>query len=177
MSNKNSIICAIDFDGTCVTHEYPKIGKDIGAVPVLKRLVAEGYKLMLWTMRGTKKVEDGDSVNDTLAEAVEWFKHNGIELWGINENPEQKASGWTNSNKQYAQLYIDDAALGCPLLQEYRWAPVAQGIETTTHGQNSKQVPIGRPFVNWQAVEDGLEKQGILTPKTKENGEQTTNNV
>jgi len=26
-------IC-IDFDGTCVTHEFPKVGKDIGAVPV-----------------------------------------------------------------------------------------------------------------------------------------------
>ena len=27
---------AIDFDGTVVTHEYPKVGRDIGAVPVLK---------------------------------------------------------------------------------------------------------------------------------------------
>ena len=25
----------IDFDGTCVAHEFPKVGKDIGAVPVL----------------------------------------------------------------------------------------------------------------------------------------------
>ena len=175
MSNK--LIIAIDFDGTCVTHEYPKIGKDIGAVPVLKRLVGEGHKLMLWTMRGNKPTQNGDSVVNTLSEAVQWFKDNGIELWGVNENPEQKASGWTNSNKQYAQLYIDDAALGCPLLQEYQWRPVAQGIETTTHGQNSIQVPIGRPFVNWEAVEDGLEKQGILTPKTKNNGEQTTDNV
>ena len=31
-------IC-VDFDGTCVTHEFPKVGKDIGAVPVLKKLV------------------------------------------------------------------------------------------------------------------------------------------
>lgn len=40
-------IC-IDFDGTCVTHEYPKIGKDIGAVPVLKRLIETGNKLILF---------------------------------------------------------------------------------------------------------------------------------
>jgi len=33
-------IC-IDFDGTCVTHEFPKVGKDIGAVPVLKKLVTQ----------------------------------------------------------------------------------------------------------------------------------------
>ncbi len=25
------MIIAIDFDGTCVTHMYPKIGRDIGA--------------------------------------------------------------------------------------------------------------------------------------------------
>lgn len=29
-------IIGIDFDGTVVTHDFPKIGKDIGAVPVLK---------------------------------------------------------------------------------------------------------------------------------------------
>ena len=31
---------AIDFDGTCVTHEFPLVGKDIGAAPVLKALAA-----------------------------------------------------------------------------------------------------------------------------------------
>ena len=45
------MIIAIDFDGTCVTHEYPYIGKDIGAVPVLQRLVKAGHELILWTMR------------------------------------------------------------------------------------------------------------------------------
>jgi len=29
------MIIAIDFDGTCVTHDYPAIGKDIGAIRVL----------------------------------------------------------------------------------------------------------------------------------------------
>ena len=48
----------IDFDGTCVTHEYPKIGKDIGAVPVLKELVEKGHKLILNTMRSGKELED-----------------------------------------------------------------------------------------------------------------------
>jgi hypothetical protein len=36
---KESIVIAVDFDGTCVTHEYPRVGQDIGAVPVLKKLV------------------------------------------------------------------------------------------------------------------------------------------
>lgn len=129
---------AVDFDGTCVTHEYPKVGEDIGAVPVLKALVEKGHRLMLWTMRGNKPTSEG--VN-TLQDAVDWFKKNDILLWGINENPEQKLSGWTNSNKQYAQLYIDDTALGCPLM--YDW-----GIE--------------RPFVNWREVEKMLKEKGIL---------------
>ena len=37
-------IIAVDFDGTCVTHEYPKVGRDIGAAAVLKDLVAAGHK-------------------------------------------------------------------------------------------------------------------------------------
>ena len=49
------MIIAIDFDGTCVTHEYPKIGKDIGAVDTLRALVAKGHKLILWTMRDKKE--------------------------------------------------------------------------------------------------------------------------
>lgn len=29
------MIIAVDFDGTCVTHEFPKVGKDIGAVTLI----------------------------------------------------------------------------------------------------------------------------------------------
>lgn len=41
----------IDFDGTCVTHEFPEVGKDIGAVSVLKELIKSGHNLILFTMR------------------------------------------------------------------------------------------------------------------------------
>ena len=51
--------------------------------------------------------------NDTLQDAIDWFKENGIPLWGINENPNQKE--WTSSPKIYANIYIDDTALGIPL--------------------------------------------------------------
>ena len=92
----------IDFDGTCVTHEYPKVGKDIGAVPVLKKLTDSGHLLILNTMRSGKELDD----------AAQWFIDNDIPLYGVNENPSQKS--WTLSPKVYAHLYIDDAALGCP---------------------------------------------------------------
>lgn len=121
---------AIDFDGTCVTHDYPRIGKDIHAIPVLKRLVANGHKLILNTMRS----------GDELADAIQWFIDNNIELFGVNENPTQKS--WTASPKVYAHMYIDDAAFGCPLLS----------------------VPelSDRPFVNWPWIELKLTQMEII---------------
>ena len=121
---------AIDFDGTCVTHDYPRIGKEIGATKVLKRLVEAGHKLILNTMRSDKELQD----------AVNWFKKNGIELYGVNENPTQKR--WTNSPKVYAHMYIDDAALGCPLIN----APELSN----------------RPFVDWDSIDRQLIQKGII---------------
>lgn len=56
--NKDMLAIAVDFDGTCVTHEYPDVGKDIGAIPVLKELVDKGHKLILFTMRDGKELQD-----------------------------------------------------------------------------------------------------------------------
>jgi hypothetical protein len=102
-------IINIDFDGSVVTHEYPRVGKDIGAVPVLKKLVQTGHQLILFTMRGD---------NSYLKDAVEWFKQNDIPLYGINTNPTQR--GWTNSPKSHADFIIDDTAIGTPLV--YNWS-------------------------------------------------------
>jgi len=115
---------AIDFDGTCVTHEYPYIGKDIGAVPALKMLVSKGHLLILNTMRSGEELQD----------AVNWFEKNDVPLYGINKDPEQEK--WTSSPKVYANLYIDDAALGCPLR-----------IDKTLSD---------RPFVDWEKVKKGF---------------------
>lgn len=96
-------VIAVDFDGTCVEHKYPRVGQDApDAVRVLRKLVENGNQLILWTMR--------DGIQ--LSEAVEWFKKKNIPLWGIQRNPTQDS--WTGSPKAYAQIYIDDAALGCP---------------------------------------------------------------
>lgn len=98
------MVIAVDFDGTCVTHEYPNIGRSIGAEEVLYKLVQQGHRLILHTMRSGKELTD----------AINWFKEKEIPLFGINTNPEQIS--WTTSPKPYAQIYIDDAALGCPLI-------------------------------------------------------------
>lgn len=98
------MMIAVDFDGTCVTHRYPGIGDDIGAVPILKALVEAGHKLILLTMRGGTELTD----------AVGWFGENEIPLWDANNNREQGL--WTDSRKVYANLYIDDSGLGTPLV-------------------------------------------------------------
>lgn len=115
---------AVDFDGTCVMHEYPKVGADCpDAVRVLKKLVDNGDKLILYTMRSSQGLRD----------AINWFSDRGIYLHGIQKDPGQHE--WTRSNKCYAQIYIDDAALGCPLVH-----------------------PKGkRPYVDWNEVERLLE--------------------
>lgn len=102
---KNTII-AVDCDGTVVTHDYPRMGRDIGAGPVLRRLTNNGAKLILWTMRSGEQLQD----------AVDWFIANGIPLFGINNNPQQ--SGWTSSPKVYAHIYVDDAGISCPLIHD-----------------------------------------------------------
>jgi hypothetical protein len=119
MRSRKLLTIAIDFDGTCVTHEFPKIGKEIGADIVLKKLTAEGHRLILWTMRSDieNPISNDPEIlpigGNYLSEAVQWFKDRDIDLFGINNNPEQKS--WTTSPKAYADLYIDDAACCCPV--------------------------------------------------------------
>lgn len=139
----------IDFDGTCVTHEFPKVGRDIGAVPVLKELVAAGHKLILFTMRSDIENPISDHPNiiplggNYLTEAVDWFKQNDIPLYGIQKNPTQHT--WTYSPKAYGQLIIDDAALGCPMVY-----PLDES----------------RPYVDWEEVREVLVFSGVLKIKT-----------
>jgi len=106
MQKNEKLTIAVDFDGTCVVHAYPKMGREIGAPEVLKELVDAGHKIILYTMRDSKE----------LVQAVAWFKYHDIPLYGINENPSQKF--WTTSEKVYAHMYIDDLNLGTPLLHD-----------------------------------------------------------
>jgi hypothetical protein len=140
------MIIAIDFDGTCVTHEFPKVGKDIGAIPVLKQIVNDGHQLVLFTMRSDIVNPTGEDnelhleSGNYLSDAVQWFKDNDIPLYGIQSNPTQHT--WTTARIAYAQLYIDDAALGCPLIVD----------ETKSE----------RPFVNWWKVMNYLVDAKII---------------
>lgn len=146
MSHK--LVIGIDFDGTCVTHDFPAVGKDIGAIPVLKALTDQGHQLVLFTMRSdvvNPQSESGEihlESGNYLTDAVNWFKQNNIPLYGIQVNPTQHT--WTTSPKAYCHLYIDDAALGIPLEYDPKIS--------------------SRNFVCWKSVETMLKARKILNP-------------
>ena len=141
------MIVGVDFDGTCVTHDFPKVGKEIGAASVLKELTDAGHQLILFTVRCNHEfspsTEQPDIIavkGDYLDEAVNWFKKHDIPLYGINENPEQKS--WTSSPKPYWHLLIDDTAAGAPLIHDLN-------------------IHV-KPFINWWEMRELLVQKGFL---------------
>lgn len=125
----SEIVIAVDFDGTCVTNEYPYIGSEIGADVVLKELTDKGYLLVLNTMRSGKM----------LKEAVKWFEYHNIPLYAVKINPKQKL--WTKSKKIFANLYIDDAAMGAPVMRS----------EISEF-----------PYIDWEKAREWLVNEGYL---------------
>ena len=149
----------VDFDGTCVTHDFPKIGKEIGAAKVLKELTDKGHQLILFTMRSDIVNPTGEDnelhlvSGNYLTEAVNWFKQHDIPLYGIQTNPTQHT--WTTSPKAYGHLMIDDSALGIPLITFY--SDEEEYEYFLKHRPYSK-----RPYVNWEEVRKLLKEKNYL---------------
>ncbi len=99
------IVIALDVDSTLVTHAYPAMGDDIGAIPWIKQALAENpdARIMLNTMR------DGHD----LEVAKLWLEARGVPVWAMNTHPTQ--SQWTSSPKAYCHVNVDDRNVGVPL--------------------------------------------------------------
>ena len=99
------MIIAVDFDGTIVENRYPEIGQEMPfAIEVLKKLQNERHRLILWTVREGK----------LLNEAVEFCKARGLEFYAVNRDypEEEKERNNHFSRKLKADLWIDDRNLG-----------------------------------------------------------------
>lgn len=99
------MIIAVDFDGTIVTHEYPKIGKEIPfATQTLKMLAKDGHRLILWTVREGRLLE----------EAVKWCNERGVDFYAVNKDyPEEELDNNNHySRKLKADIWIDDRNVG-----------------------------------------------------------------
>lgn len=98
------MIIAVDFDGTLCINKYPEIGApQPGAVKVMKELHDQGHYLIIWTCRTGK----------LLLEAINWLLGQGIPFDRINDHcPNNVAKYGDGGPKIYADVYIDDKALG-----------------------------------------------------------------
>lgn len=95
-----SKVIAVDFDGTIVQNKYPKIGKPLPfAFETLKLLQKEGHRLVMWTVRSGKSLE----------EAVEFCRQHGMEFYAINECYEGEE---VKNRKLNADIFIDDRNVG-----------------------------------------------------------------
>ena len=102
-------VIAIDFDGTIVTDEFPEVGKvKPKALLIIKRLIAQGHKIIIWTCR------DYGIIADFLD------KHfTGIHIMSIyvNENPPELRRKFGNDPRKVgADLFIDDKSLFTPTI-------------------------------------------------------------
>lgn len=96
---------AIDFDGTIVDDRYPDIGREKPfAIEVLKKLIEERHRLVLWTVREGK----------LLDQAVEFCRERGVEFYAINRDypEEEREHNRHFSRKLKVDLFIDDRNLG-----------------------------------------------------------------
>ncbi|MCM1062063.1 MAG: hypothetical protein NC452_17500 [Eubacterium sp.] len=106
---------AVDFDGTLCENDFPEIGepKDV-VIDYIKRQAAAGAHIILYTCR-----ENGTERN-LLDEALQFCTEQGIELYAVNENPDNTFSekyGSYGGRKVFADIYIDDKAMNVDYLE------------------------------------------------------------
>jgi len=94
---------AVDFDGTIVEDDYPKIGKPkLFAFETLIKLQEKGHRLILWTYRN----------GEMLDEAVTFCKENGIIFYAVNNSFPEEEYDSKYSRKINAHIFIDDRNIG-----------------------------------------------------------------
>ncbi len=99
------MIIGVDFDGTIVEDRFPDIGQERPfATETLRMLIKDRHRLILWTVREGKYLED----------AVNWCKERGVEFYAVNNDyPEEKPENNQHfSRKLKADIWIDDRNIG-----------------------------------------------------------------
>lgn len=120
------MVIAVDFDGTIVEHAYPAIGRPIPfAIETLLQLQKDDHKLILWTVREGKLLQD----------AIDYCAEHGLYFYAENANypgeDREKAS-----RKLGADLFIDDRNLGG--LPD--WGVIYNAVNATRN--NSDPLPL-----------------------------------
>jgi len=126
----------LDFDGTVVEHEYPKIGKyNEGAFEVIKKLQDAGHEIILNTYRAN--MEDG-----TLEEARAYLNQ-ATAIHPIFKFEKEKIEPYPwnwEYFKEHDLIFIDDICQNSPLMS----------IKPSTF-----------PIVDWKSLDKEFEEHGI----------------
>lgn len=122
------MIIAVDFDGTIVTHGGEPVPYAIESI----RSIQEYHNIVLFTER----------TDAALRDAELYLLRRGVILYGINSNPELPS--W--NPKLIVDMYIDDKALGCPLITS----------------------PLGESYVDWISVMKIIKKKVYYGEKEKD---------
>ena len=130
------MIIAIDFDGTIVEHAYPDIGKPIPfAVETLLQMQKDGHKLILWTVRKGRLLQD----------AIDYCAQRELYFYAENENyrGENKELGEEVSRKLAVDMFIDDRNLGG--LPD--WSTIYNAVKATAEGANVSKIMAGESLM------------------------------
>jgi len=152
----------VDFDNTCVfsshvNNEYCE--EDSGAAKVLRKLVKNGHKIVLWTCRNSSKNNpynyDANGKyrkEDSLQEARRWFREKRIPLFGVNHVPgNEELVG--EARKPLADFVIDDLNLGIPMIKQ-----TVECINYETGKATSRYVEC----VDWKKIEKMLKSMKLI---------------
>ncbi len=94
---------AVDFDGTIVEDAFPDIGKpQLFAFDTLKALQEKGHRLILWTYRYGKQLDD----------AVTFCEKHGVVFYAVNKSFPEENFDPKYSRKINADYFIDDRNVG-----------------------------------------------------------------
>ena len=90
----------IDFDGTIVEHEFPKIGKaKKGAIKAIQALDKAGFKIVINTVRSNRQVNpDCDKL---IQDMEDWLKENKVPYDEV----------WRGEGKPFCHIFLDDSAI------------------------------------------------------------------
>lgn len=121
---------AIDLDNTVIFHGKEELIP--GAKAVLQKWKEQGHRLVLWTCRDHAGAR---------AKAAWLMMQHGIVFHSMNAIEDQP----TDSPKVHADLYVDDRAVGCPMMPRFdedgEWAGT---------------------IVNWQAIDDLVQQKASV---------------
>jgi len=124
---ENKLVIAIDFDGTIVSHAYPKIGELYKyAKESINWLYDSGrFYIIIWSCRAGQDEVD----------MIEFLNEKGIKYHAINENCQEfltkcEAEKCGTPRKIYYDILVDDRSLwGYSIDFSYEWPQIVNLIE------------------------------------------------